>query len=161
MSNSRQIVGDGVHVGERDRLAAARVVGDRDHDQRDVLGAVLGERLTQPRDVHVALERVVGLHVGQLGAGQVERDGTGELAVGARGVEVAVVGHHVAGLAHDREEDALGGAALVRGDDVLEAGDVVHRVAEVEERRAAGVGLVAAHDAAPLVGAHRAGARCR
>ena len=81
-----------------------------------------------------------------------------ELDVGAGGVEVAVVGDDVALLAHHREQDALGGAALVRRDDVLEAGDVVDRVVEVEVRRAAGVGLVAAHDAAPLVGAHRAGA---
>ena len=43
------------------------------------------------------------------------------------------------------------------GDDELEAHDVAHRLLEVEERRAAGVGLVAAHDPAPLVGAHGAG----
>ena len=67
------------------------------------------------------------------GRGQVERDRAAELDVGARRVEVAVVGDDVAFLAHHREEDALGGAALVRGDDVLEAGDVVHRVVEVEE----------------------------
>ena len=158
VSYSAHTVGDLAHVGHRDRLATAGVVGDGHHDERDALGAVLVERGAQPVDVHVALERVVAVHVGELGAGQVERERAAELDVGAGRVEVAVVGDDVAFLAHHREQDALGGAALVRGDDVLEAGDVVDRVAEVEVRRAAGVGLVAAHDAGPLVGAHGAGA---
>ena len=83
---------------------------------------------------------------------------TAELDVGAGRVEVAVVGHHVAFIAHHREQDPLGGATLVGRDDVLEAGDVVDRVAEAEVRRAAGVGLVSAHHPAPLVRAHGTGA---
>ena len=42
-------LGDGAHVGQRDRLAAAGVVGDGDHDERDALGAVLGEGCAQAR----------------------------------------------------------------------------------------------------------------
>ena len=125
-------LGDLVHVGERDRLPAAGVVGDGDHDERDALGAVLGERLAQGVDIHVALERVVRVHVRELGRGQVERERPSELDVGAGRVEVAVVGDDVALFAHDREEDPLGSAALMGRDDVLEPGDVVDRVVEVE-----------------------------
>ena len=89
-------VGDLAQVRERDGLAAARVVGDGHHDQRDALGAVLVERGAQPVDVHVALERVVAVHVGELGARQVERERAAELDVGACRVEVAVVGDDVA-----------------------------------------------------------------
>ncbi len=146
------------HVGKRDRLPAAGVVGDGEHDERDAVGAVLGERLTEAVDVHVALEGVVRVHVGELGRGEVERDGSAELDVGARRVEVAVVGHHVALVAHDGEEDPLGSSALMGRDDVLEAGDVLDRVAEAEPAGASRIRLVAAHDAAPLLGAHCAGA---
>ena len=67
-------LGDLAHVGQRYRLPATRVVGDGEHDERDAVSAVLGERLTQARDVHVALEGVVRVHVGELGRGEVERD---------------------------------------------------------------------------------------
>ena len=63
------------------------------------------------------------------GMTQVDGFGADELDVGAGGVEVRVVGHDVALLAHHAEEDALGGAALVRGDDVVVAEDVLHGIA--------------------------------
>ena len=56
------------------------------------------------------------------------------------------------------EEDALGGAALVRGNDVLVAEDVLHGIAEAVEAAAAGVAFVAFHDGGPLMGGHGAGA---
>ena len=43
---------------ERDRLAAARVVRDGEHDQRDVLHADLGDGRLERVDVHVAFEGV-------------------------------------------------------------------------------------------------------
>ena len=89
---------------------------------------------------------------------QVDRLGADELDVGARGVEVRVVGHDVALLAHHAEQNALGGAALVRRNHVLIAEDVLHGVAEAVEAAAAGVALVALHDRRPLVGGHGAGA---
>ena len=60
-------------------------------------------------------------------------------------------------LQHDAEQDAFGGAALVGGNDVLVAEDVLHGVAEAVEALAAGVALVALHDGGPLVGGHGAG----
>jgi hypothetical protein len=71
---------------------------------------------------------------------------------------VGVVGHHVARAAHDGEQDALGRPALVRGDDVFEAGQLAHGRLEAVEALAAGVGLVAAHHGRPLFGGHGAGA---
>jgi len=71
---------------------------------------------------------------------------------------MGVVGDHVAGFAHDGEEDALGGAALVGGDHVAETGELVGHALEAEETFAAGVGFVAAHHGGPLFGGHGAGA---
>ena len=85
--------------------------------------------------------------------------GTDEFDVGARGVEVRVVGDHVALLAHHAEQNALGGAALVRRNHMLIAEDVLDGIAEVVEAPAAGVALVALHDRRPLLGRHGAGAR--
>ena len=70
-----------------------------------------------------------------------------------------LLGTTLPGPADAREEDLLGGAALVGGDDVLEREELLDRVAEAEPRRRAGVALVAVLDARPLVAAHRARAR--
>jgi hypothetical protein len=112
-------------IGERDGLAAAGVVRDGDHRERHLAG-VFREAALERGKVHVALERRAEGGFPPLGHGQVEGDGAARLDVGAGGVEVRVVRHDVAGLQHGGEQDALRGAALVRGDDVGEAGDVAH-----------------------------------
>jgi hypothetical protein len=78
----------------------------------------------------------------------------GEFHVGACSVDVGVVGNDVSLFAGDSEQDALGGASLVRGDYVLVAEDLLDGFFEVIEAFAAGVTLVAFHDAGPLVGRH-------
>ena len=59
------------------------------------------------------------------------------------------------------KEDALRGAALVGRDDVPEAGEIADDGLEPPERTGAGVRLVAALDAGPLVAGHgpRSGVR--
>ncbi len=98
------------------------------------------------------------LRIARFSARQIDGLGSYKLDVCARGVEVRVVGHHVALLAHHVEQDALSGAALVRGDDVPISEDFLDGVAEVVEASASGVAFVAFHDARPLMGRHRAGA---
>ena len=145
-------------IGQRHRLPATRIVGDGKHAHRDLLAPYLGDELFQCRNVHVALERMPGLRLASLGNDQVHRLGAGELDVGTGGIEVGVVGHHVAGLAEGGEEDLLGGAALVGGEHLAEAEDVLHRGQEAEPGAAAGVGFVATHDGRPLLGTHCRGA---
>ena len=53
-------------------------------------------------DVHVALERNARLRVGGLGQGQVDGARSGELDIGARGVEMRIVRHDVAGRGTSR-----------------------------------------------------------
>ena len=84
-----------------------------------------------------------GRGLAAFGDHQVDRLGADEFHVGAGGVEVRVVGNDVALLAGDAEQNALGGAALVRGDHVLVAEDVLDGIAEAIEAAAAGVALVA------------------
>ena len=92
------------------------------------------------------------------GDDQIDGFGADELHVGAGGIEMRVVGDDVAFLAHATEQDALGGTALVRGDDVAIAEDVLDGSAKLVEAAAAGVAFVAFHDGGPLVGGHGAGA---
>ena len=89
---------------------------------------------------------------------QVHGFGADEFDVGAGGVEMRVVGDNIPLLAHHAEQDALGGPALVRGNDMTIAEDVLDRVAKAVEAPAAGVTFVAFHDGGPLVGRHGAGA---
>ena len=81
-------------------------------------------------DIHVALE---GMRRGGVLAffdDQIDGFGADEFDVGARGVEVGVVGNDVTFLAGHAEEDAFGGASLMRGDDVAVAEDVLDGVFE-------------------------------
>jgi len=89
---------------------------------------------------------------------QIDRFGAHEFHVGSRSVEVGVVGNNVSLLARDAQEDALRGASLMRGNHVLVAEDLLDGFFEMIEALAAGVTLVAFHDAGPLVSGHRAGA---
>ena len=67
----------------------------------------------------------------------------------------------MAGFAHDREQNAFGGAALMRRDHMPKTGQVVHHALQTIKALAAGVGLVAAHDGGPLFGGHGAGTGIR
>ena len=108
--------------------------------------------------VHVALEGMPRRGLTRLSDRQVDGLGAEELDVGARGVEVRVVGNDVALFAGAIEQDALGGAALVRRDHMLVAEDVLNGIAEAVEATAAGIALVTLHDGRPLLRGHGAGA---
>jgi hypothetical protein len=149
---------DGPEVLQRDGLAAAGVVGHGDHDHGHVVAALV-EQGVEGLDVHVALERVLAARDPALGDRQVDGLGAAGLDVRPRGVEVGVVRDRRARAPEHAEEDLLRRAALVRGDHVDEPEQVLHGIAEAKPRRRARVALVAALDAGPLLGAHRAGAR--
>ena len=147
---------DRPQVCEAHRLPAARVVRDRDDDDRDIVAA-LGEQALERACVEIALERVDQRRVSTLLDHQVHRLSAGELHVGSGRVEVGVVGDHLAGAADDRVQDLLGGTALVGGDDVAEREQSLDGLEEDIPGGAAGVALVPALDRGPLVAAHRPG----
>jgi hypothetical protein len=94
-------------VLERHRLAAARVVRDRDEDDGNIARA-LREQSLEGLGVHVSLEGMERRRVAALGDRQIERLGARVLDVRARRVEVRVVRDDLPGPAENREEDALG-----------------------------------------------------
>ena len=145
-------------VGERNGLAAAGVIGDGDHDQGDVSRAFGFDQALQRRDIHVAFEGNLKLRVASRGQRQVDGFCAAKLDVGTRSVEVGVVGDDVSGFAEDSKENPLGGAALMGGDDIAEAHEIVNGGFETVETFATGVGFVAAHHGGPLLGRHGAGA---
>jgi hypothetical protein len=146
---------DGAQVRERYRLAATRVVRDRDEHHRDALDAAVADEGIQRVGVHVPLERVDRGWLPSLGDDAVDRLGAGELDVRARRVEVGVRRDDLAGAADHAEQDLLRRATLMRGDHVAERPQLGDRLEEPEPGRGAGVGFVAALDAGPLLGRHR------
>ena len=149
---------DGFDVRHGDGLAAAGIIGDRQHHEGDLRRTFGGDQGFERGDVHVALEIQPRLRIVRFRDGQIDGARAGEFHVGAGGIEVRVVGDDVPGLAHHGKENALGGASLVGGDHVAKAGECVGNSLEAEEALAAGVALVAAHDGGPLLRGHRAGA---
>ena len=142
---------DGASVLHRDRLPAAGVVGDGQHDQRNAFAANARDQFSSAATSMLPFEGKPRRRLTGFGNRQIDGFGADEFDVGARGVEVRVVGNHVALLAHHAEQNAFGGASLVRRDHMLIAEDVLDGVAEVVEAAAAGVALVAQHDRCPLL----------
>ena len=90
---------------------------------------------------------------------QIHSLGSDKFHIGTGGVEMRVVGDDITFLAGDAEEDALGGATLMRGDDVFVAENLLNGLLEMIEAPAAGVAFVAFHHGGPLVNGHSPGAR--
>ena len=140
---------DGAEVLERDRLAAARVVRHGHEDDRHVA------RRARPAARSSASMSMLPLN-GWSAAGsrpsamtRSTRLGAGRLDVGPRRVEVGVVRDDLARPADDREQDLLGGAALVGRDDVAERPELRTASRNVNHDGEPGVRLVAVLDARP------------
>ena len=144
-------------VLHRDGLAADGVVGDGEDHKGDV-ALVFLQDLLELGQVNVALEGDLELGVVSLLDGDVDGESLAALDVALGGVEVGVAGDDVAGLHQVAEQHVLGCAALVGGDDILEAGQLGDGVLHMIERTGAAVALVALHHSSPLAVAHSAGA---
>ncbi len=142
-------LGIGANVGHRHRLAATGVVGHGDHAKRNLVGLILEQGL-HPRQVNIALERMQRGGLQALGDHQIQRLHAQVFEVGAGGVEVAVVGHHVTLFAHRREQHFFGGSALVCGHKKLHAGDVLDDFFKPVKAARTGIALIPFHDGAPL-----------
>ena len=153
-------VGDLAHradVGDGHGLAAARVVRDREEDERDPLRPDLPDEGAKLLRVHVPLERGDRRGIERLLDGEVDGLPAVREDVRPRRVEVHVVRDDVAWLEGRREEDVLRRPSLMGGEEVAEPEDVAYGRLEPLEALASGVGLVTAHQGGPLVLAHGAG----
>ena len=119
----RQTSFDRTNVLHRDGLTSAGVISDSQHHQRNFLGAVTRDDFREARNVHVSFEGVCARRLFRFGDRQVQGFRPGKFAVSPGCVEVRVVRNEVALLAHHVEEDALGGVALVRWNDVAKTED--------------------------------------
>jgi hypothetical protein len=113
------------NVLHRNRLASTGVVGDSEHDERNAVAAYALDQGFDSGHIHVAFEGIGRRRLAAFGDDEIDGFGADELHVGASGVEVRVVGDDVALSAGDTKQNALGGAALVRGNDVFVAENVL------------------------------------
>ena len=146
-------------VAHRHGLSSGRVVGDRQHDARNLLAGILAQHLFELGGVHLALEGDFELRVGR----GVDRAVHGVTAavfdMSLRGVEMGVARHDVAFAEQRREDDVLRRAALMRGQEVGHAEQPFDRLPEPEVGGGSGIALVAGHQGGPLAVRHRAGSR--
>ena len=89
-------------------------------------GPSVSNQLFQRLHVQIAFERKARLRVGGGRKRQVQSARAVGFDIGACGVEVRIVGNSLTGLAQDREQNALGRAALVSGNDVPESGELAN-----------------------------------
>ena len=143
-------------IFERNRLAAAHVVGDGDHAERNVVRAFRLDQPFEPGEVDVSLEPLVRIKIAAFRRQQIHGPRADIFDIGSRRVEVAVVGNHVPGLQARRGQDALGGSPLMGRENMFEAGDLADGFFEATPRNAARVAFVAEHQRGPLSVRHRA-----
>src|SRR6185295_11361408 len=96
----------------------------------------------QPRkrvNIHVSLERQLELRVRGLRKRKIDGSRASVFDICPRGVEMRIARDDVALLAHDREQDPLGGAALMRRNHVFESGEFPNDILQPEEALAPGV----------------------
>ena len=74
------------------------------------------------------------------------------------GGEVVIHRHDVAGLYEGLGQQVLGGAALMAGQQVLVAEDLLHRIRQLVEALRPGVGVVGLHHGRQLIVRHGVGA---
>lgn len=109
-------------------------------------------------DVDISFEGELELGVASFVDGAVDGECATAFDVALGGVEMRVAGDVVAFVDEEGEQDVLGTAALVGGDDELESGEAADDVAQLEERARAGIAFVAGHHGGPLAVAHGTGA---
>jgi hypothetical protein len=141
-------------VLEAHGLPASRVVRDRRHPERDAAFVVAAEGV-EAVEVDVSFERMFGTRVLALRDHEVDGDAAVVFDVRARRVEVVVRRDRRAGLHRQGEEDAFGGAPLVRRHDVPLPGQLFDDRFELLEGARTGVRLVGDHHRGPLRGRHR------
>ncbi len=105
-------------------------------------------------DVHVAFEGMTIFWIVRFVNDEVGGPPAARADVGIGGVEVHVAGNPLAGFHQTRCQNIFGGAALMGGGKMLEAKYIFHCAFEAIERACAGIGLIAAHERRPLLGAH-------
>ncbi len=120
--------------------------------------ALFPQHRFQRLQIHVALEGVDGLWLASFWDGDIETDCAYVLDIGAGGVEVGVVGHDIARFQDRCKENAFGSPTLVGGQNVLEAGDLLHGILETIEGSGSGIGFITHHHARPLPRGHGSGA---
>jgi len=142
----------------RDGLPGGGIVGDGGHSERDAVRSNPPDEVLQPFQVHVALERQVGLGVIAFRDGQVNRIRAKHEQVRLGRVKMAVVRHYLAGFDQRLEQHAFRRPALMGWQDVRKAEHFLHRAFKMREAARAGIRLIPAHYSRPLRITHRAGA---
>ena len=93
-------------------MTPASVVGNGNHDHRDVCSPDPLNEFIQSLDVHVALEGVGGFRVTGFWGDQVDGQAPCVLDVGSGGVEVGVTRDVLAWPSYGRKQDFLGSSTL-------------------------------------------------
>ena len=114
------------------------------------------DELLELADIHISLEPLAGIDVLTLRRQQIHSLRAGIFDIGAGRIEMAVVGDDVAGLQAGGRENAFGRPALMDRKNMLEAGDLAHRVFETMPRCASRIAFISEHQCGPLAGRHRA-----
>ena len=94
---------DLTNVFHRDGLSAAGIIGNREHDERDAFAADPSDEGFERGDIHVAFEGMRRCGMFPFLDHKVDGLGSDEFNVGARGIEVRVVGNDIPFLAGHSE----------------------------------------------------------
>ena len=127
---------------------------DGDDDHRDIGSPFRFDGFAQQRGIHISLEGRWNRWLFSFGAQTIDAFGAGKFDVGPGGIEERIADEIFPVSSKNGEDDLFGRTPLVRRNDVRHTGDAAYRFFEFEETAAARIGLIALHDAGPLMAAH-------
>ena len=143
------------HVLHRHRLSPSGIVGDREHDERNVPGSLFLYELLKGGNIHIALEIGDRTRVPAYGNEQIDGLCAGKFHVGSRGVKMNIIRNTLAGPAEKCEQNLFRRPALVCRNNMFEPRQLPDNPFEPEKAPRARIRFVPLHDAGPLFRAHR------
>ena len=145
-------------IVHRNRLAACRVVGDGNDDERYFVG-FFGKEFLEFVNIYITLERHLFLSIFGIVHSKIDGKSLTALDVSFGGVEVRVAGDIVASFYEYRKKYVLGSTSLMGGYYILEARDFFDGFLQVTERCCSCIAFVAHHHSCPLAVRHSTCAR--
>ena len=147
---------DRFNIFHRNGLAASGVVRHGNHAKGNICRASCLDEMRELTDVHISLEPAFGINVLALRRQQIHGLRAGIFDIRAGGIEMAVVGDDVFRLQPRRGQNTFGGPALVHWENMLEAGNLQHRVFETMPGCASRIAFISEHQRGPLACRHSA-----
>ncbi len=121
------------------RLSAAGIIGDGQHDNRNSVHADFFNGVSQRIQIHIALEWIESARVSAFRYDEVTRLGSSIFNMCAGRIEMGVVEHNITGTSNIGKQNVFSRPSLMGGNQMFKSCDVAYGIPQSIEGRGAGI----------------------